>query len=176
MLRTFAVWILLATTAALFEQSARKEPEAPPLRNNTDESAIRSLLAFGFRPVENNPSNLHWKILRCSGFQAVDEAVFINTTGGWVMGRENFLELITRLHAPGGPFHDHTRRHAIEELRLIRPDVAFAVVKTFDIKRAGAPTKGEETRGLIILSKEAGRWKVNALENTKIQPMPTGHP
>ena len=49
-------------------------------------------------------------------------------------------------------------------------------MKTFDIKRGGVPTTGEETRGLIILSKEDGHWKVNALENTKIQPIPTGNP
>jgi ketosteroid isomerase-like protein len=172
MLKAFAVWILLAATGGLYGQSGGKEPEAPPFRNNTDETAIRSLLAFGFETSWNN----HRPADALTPDKCMDEAVFINTTGGWVMGRENFRELITRLHAPGGPFHDHTRRHAIEELRLIRPDVAFAVVKTFDIKRAGVPTKGEETRGLIILRKEEGRWKVNALENTKIQPMPTGHP
>jgi hypothetical protein len=47
-------------------------------------------------------------------------------------------------------------------------------VKTFDIKRAGVPIAGEETRGLVILSKENGRWKVNALENTKIQATVNG--
>jgi len=64
----------------------------------------------------------------------------------------------------------------VEELRFIRPDVAVAVVKTFDIKRAGVPTTGEETRGLIILSKENGHWKVNALENTRIEATPVGRP
>ena len=57
-------------------------------------------------------------------------------------------------------FHDHTRRHEVEELPFVRPDVAIAVVKTFDIRRAGVPTAGEETRGLIVLSKEAGHWKL----------------
>ena len=77
--------------------------------------------------------------------------------------------MIAPLHAPGGPFHDHTRRHEVEELRLVRPAVAIAVARTFDIRRAGVPTTGEETRGLIVLSKEAAHWKLNALENTKIQ-------
>jgi hypothetical protein len=62
----------------------------------------------------------------------------------------------------------------VEELRFVRPDVALAVVKTFDIKRAGVPTAGEETRGLIVLSKEGGHWKVNALENTRIQTTVNG--
>ena len=86
--------------------------------------------------------------------RCVDDALFINTTGGWVKGRENFAKMIAPLHAPGGPFHDHTRRHEVEELRFVRPDVAIAAVRTFDIRRAGVPTTGEETRGLILLSKE----------------------
>ena len=106
--------------------------------------------------------------------KCIDNALFINTTGGWVKGRENFAEMISRLHGPGGPFHDHTRRHEVEELRFIRPDVALAVVKTFDIKQAGVPIAGEETRGIVILSKENGRWKLNALENTKIQAAVNG--
>lgn len=137
-----------------------------------DETAIRDRLADGFETSWNNhqPANV------LTPDKCMDDAVFINTTGGWVQGRERFMQLITRLHAPDGPFHNHTRRHAVEELHFIRPDVAFAVVKTFDIKRDGVPTTGEETRGLIILSKEDGQWKVNALENTKIQPTPTGNP
>ena len=82
--------------------------------------------------------------------------------------------MISRLHGPGGPFHDHTRRREVEELRFIRPDVALAIVKTFDVKRGGVPTSGEETRGLVVLSKEDGRWKVNALENTKMQATVNG--
>ncbi|HTY85151.1 MAG TPA: DUF4440 domain-containing protein [Silvibacterium sp.] len=137
-----------------------------------DENAIRALLEAGYETSWNN----HRPADVLTPDRCMDDAVFINTTGGWVQGRVKFMELITRLHAPGGPFHDHTRRHAVEELHFIRPDVAFAVVKTFDIKRGGVPTTGEETRGLIILSKEDGHWKVNALENTKIQPIPTGNP
>ena len=136
-----------------------------------DENTIRGLLADGFEISWNN----HRPADVLTPDKCMDNAVFINTTGGWVQGREKFMQLITHLHAPGGPFHDHTRRHSVEELHFIRPDVAFAVVKTFDIKRGGVPTTGEETRGLIILSKEDGYWKVNALENTKILPTPTGN-
>ncbi|HTV54042.1 MAG TPA: hypothetical protein VMI06_03925 [Terriglobia bacterium] len=172
MLRMLAVWILLATMGGLYGQSTATEAHASPSGGDADESAIRSVIAFGFERSWND----HRPADALTPDKCVDDAVFINTTGGWVQGRESFLELITRLHAPGGPFHDHTRRHVVEELRFIRPDVVFAVVKTFDIKRAGIPTTGEETRGLIILSKEGGYWKVNALENTKIQATPTGHP
>src|SRR5260370_618717 len=71
--------------------------------------------------------------------KCTEDAVFIYTTGGWVKGRENFIEMISRLHAPGGPFHDrHTRCHTLEELRFIRKDVA-AVVKTLISSEQACP-------------------------------------
>jgi len=162
MLTLRTVGMLLAMIGAGYGQVAGKAAG--------DESAVRSLLAEGYEASWNS----HKPAAGLTHDNCADDAIFINTTGGWVKGRESFAEMITRLHAPGGPFHDHTRRHMVEELRFIRPDVAIAVVKTFDIKRAGVPTTGEETRGLIILSKEDGHWKVNALENTRIQATVNG--
>jgi uncharacterized protein (TIGR02246 family) len=164
------ICILLAIMGIGYGQSAGNKVQAPTSANDQDETAIRSLLAYGFETTWNS----HQPAIAVTHDKCTDDAVFINTSGGWVKGRDNFAEMITRLHAPGGPFHDHTRRHAVEELRFIRPDVAVAVVKTFDIKRAGVPTTGEETRGLIILSKEDGHWKVNAMENTRIDATPVG--
>ena len=50
----------------------------------------------------------------------------------------------------------------VEELRFIRQEVALVVVKTFDIKRAGVPTTGEENARHGDPGQ--GRWtlKVNA--------------
>lgn len=170
MLTLKRIFILLAITATGCDQTNRAEIEAPTSTNSQDEAAVRSLLNYGFETTWNG----HDPAAAVTRDKCIDDAVFINTSGGWIKGRERFAEMISRLHARGGPFHDHTRRHAVEELRFIRRDVAFAVVKTFDIRRAGAPTTGEETRGLIILSKEDGRWKVNALENTLIEATPVG--
>jgi uncharacterized protein (TIGR02246 family) len=156
----------------LYGQSKGKEAGMPRFGNDQDEAAIRLALTEGYETSWNN----HQPATAVTPDKCIDDAIFVNTTGGWVTGRQNFAEMISRLHAPGGPFHDHTRRHTVEELRFIRPDVALAVVKTFDIKRAGVPTTGEETRGLIILSKEDGHWKVNALENTRIEATPVGRP
>lgn len=170
MLKLCAVWIFIATTGALIAQSGGTPAGTPQLRSEQDESAIRSLLVESFEKHWNN----HQPAASVTPEKCIDDAIFINTTGGWLKGRSNFAEMISRLHAPGGPFHDHTRRHVVEELRFIRPDVALAVVKTFDVKRGGVPTTGEETRGLIVLSKEGGRWKLNAIENTRIQASVNG--
>ena len=170
MSRLHAVWMFLALIGALNAQSGGRAARTQQSRSEQDEAEIRSALAEGFEKYWNS----HQPAAAVTPDKCIDDATFINTSGGWVKGRENFAEMISRLHGPGGPFHDHTRRHEVEELRFIRPDVALAVVKTFDIKRAGVPIAGEETRGLVILSKENGRWKVNALENTKIQAIVNG--
>jgi hypothetical protein len=143
--------LLLAIAGVGAGQSNGRKVEPHGFGNEQDEAEIRSLLAYGFEETWNS-----------------------HQPAAAVTPDKSFAEMIARLHAPGGPFHDHTRRHIVEDLRFIRPDVAIAVVKTFDIKRAGVPTTGEETRGLIVPSKENGRWKVNALENTKIQPVVSG--
>jgi hypothetical protein len=165
-----AVWIFVAVIGGLNAQTGGRAAGTPQFHSEQDERDIRSVLAEGFEKYWNS----HQPDAAVTPDKCIDNAIFINTSGGWVMGRERFAEMISRLHGPGGPFHDHTRRHEIEELRFIRPDVALAVVKTFDIKRAGVPTTGEETRGLIVLTKEGGRWKVNALENTIIQATVNG--
>ncbi len=172
MFRHQLTWMMLAVLVTGCGQSGGKKVEASRFWNDQDEAAIRSSLAEGFEVTWNS----HQPAAAATSDRAIDDAIYINTSGGWVKGRETFADMISRLHAPGGPFHDHTRRHMVEELRFIRQDVALAVVKTFDIKRAGVPTTGEETRGMVILSKEDGHWKVNALENTRIQATPVGRP
>jgi len=166
------IGILLAVIGAAHGQSDANKVKASTTAKDREETAVRTQLAYGFEETWNS----HQPAAAVAADKCIEDAVFINTSGGWVKVRENFAEMISRLHAPGGPFHEHTRRHAVEELRFIRPDVAMAVVKTFDIKRAGVPMTGEETRGLIILSKENGHWKVNALENTRIEATPVGRP
>ena len=170
MLKLQPACMMLAMIGALCGQSGGTKAGAPRLGNAQDEAAIRLSLAEGFETNWNN----HQPAASLTHDKCIDDAVFINVTGGWVKGCEELAELLTRLHAPGGRFHEESRRHEVEELRFIRPDVAFAVVKTFDKKRAGAPVTGEETRGLIILSREGGHWKVNAADNTRIQAEPVG--
>jgi uncharacterized protein (TIGR02246 family) len=169
MINSDATWPLLA--AALIAQSAAAQTERPRYWDENDAVAIRALLTDGFETSWNE----HRPADAATPDKCDRGAVFINTTGGWLKGCENWIALITPLHAPGGPFHDHTRRHEVEDLQFIRPDVAIAVVKTFDIRRGGVPTTGEETRGLVVVSKQDGRWRLNANQNGRIQAAPVGN-
>jgi uncharacterized protein (TIGR02246 family) len=165
------VGIVIAMIGVALGQATNKTAEPRRFWNEQDATAIRALLEEGFETDWNN----HQPALAATPDKCADDAIFINTTGGWLIGCQKWAELTTRLHAPRGPFHDHTRRHAVEELRFLRPDVAIAVVKTFDIKHGGVPTSGEDTRGLIVLSKEDGHWKVQALANARISATPQGN-
>ena len=147
--------------ATLLAQSSTAQP-------NDDATAIRALLADGFEASWNS----HQPATAATPEKCAVGAIFINTTGGWLKGCEAWTRLITPLHAPGGPFHDHTRRHEVEDLQFIRPDVAIAVVRTFDIRRSGVATTGEETRGLVVIVKQDGRWKLNANQNGRIEVNP----
>ena len=163
------LWMLLAMVATLYGQSGGKAEKPARIGSVQDEAAIRSLLADGYETSWNS----HQPAAAVTRDKCVDGAIFINVTGGWVKGCETVAEMVSRLHAPGGPFHEQTRRHTVEELRFIRPDVAIAVVKIFDIRQAGIPA-GYEIRGLMIVSKEDGLWKVNAVENTRVEATVNG--
>jgi uncharacterized protein (TIGR02246 family) len=164
-----SIWLAMAIGA--FAQPPATGAPAVPIRNEQDEKAIRAVLAFAFEDSWNS----HEPAKAVTPDKCADDAVFINTTGGWVTGCRVVADLLTPLHAPGGRFHDHTRRHVVEDLRFVRPDVAIAVVRTTDIRIAGVPTPGRETRGLVILSKEGGLWKTTASQNTLIQGTPDGN-
>ena len=159
MLRRLSMWTLLAFLGAGFGQSGAKKVQAPRFWNDQDATAIRAALLEGFETSWNS----HQPATASTPDKVIDDAIFINTSGGWVKGREDFAAMISRLHAPGGPFHDHTRRHTVEDLRFIRPDVALAVVKTFDIRRAGVPDNRRGNARPDHL--QQGRW---ALEGQRV--------
>jgi hypothetical protein len=163
------VSLSIAMAVGAFAQSPATGADVPG--NEQDARAVRALLAYGFEESWNS----HHPATALTSDKCADPAIFINTSGGWVKGCRALVDLLTPRHAPGGPSHEHTRRHAVEDLRFIRPDVAIAVVKTFDIRIAGVPTPGRETRGLVVLVKEGEHWKVTANQNGTIQASPVGN-
>ena len=116
MVRLCAVWMFVVAMGTLNAQTDGRGTSTPLLQREQDQTAIRSLLAESFEENWNN----HEPTAAVAPDRCVDDAIFINTTGGWVKGRENFAKMIAPLHAPEGPFHDRTRRHEVEELRFVR--------------------------------------------------------
>ena len=57
-------------------------------RRRQDETDIRSLLAEGFEQYWNN----HQPAAAVTPDKCIDDAIFINTSGGWVKGREKFAK------------------------------------------------------------------------------------
>jgi uncharacterized protein (TIGR02246 family) len=72
-------------------------------------------------------------------------------------------------------FDGRTRDATVESIRFLRPDVVVAIVRFHNHKQDGKPT-GEETRASFVLTKENGRWKLNAFHNTTIQYGRGGNP
>ena len=64
--------------------------------NDRDATAIRASLTDGFETSWNS----HQPATAVTPDKCIDDAIFINTSGGWVKGREDFAEMISRLHAP----------------------------------------------------------------------------
>ena len=54
-----------------------------------------------------------------------DDAQFVTVNGAWTKTRADYLELMTRLHGPSGPFRTSTRETPIMHVRFLTPDVAM---------------------------------------------------
>ena len=94
MSRLHAVWTVLAVIGALNAQTGGRPAGSPQSPGEQDQAEIRSVLAEGFEKYWNS----HQPAAAVTPDKCIDDAIFINTSGGWVKGRENFAEMISRLH------------------------------------------------------------------------------
>ena len=83
----------------------------------TDEDAIRTIElqfseAWGRHDANSMVASLS------------DDAQFVTVNGAWTKTRADYLELMTRLHGPSGPFRTSTRETPIMHVRFLTPDVA----------------------------------------------------
>ena len=84
----------------------------------TDEDAIRTIElqfseAWGRHDANSMVASLS------------DDAQFVTVNGAWTKTRADYLELMTRLHGPSGPFRTSTRETPIMHVRFLTPDVAM---------------------------------------------------
>jgi hypothetical protein len=91
-LKLFLIGIVIATIGIAQGQSPDKEnAETRKFWNDQDANAIRALLAEAFETAWNN----HQPALVATPDKCAPGAIFINVTGGWLIGCEKWAELIT---------------------------------------------------------------------------------
>jgi hypothetical protein len=91
LMRLRAVWIFVAVIGALNAQTGGRAAGTPQFQSEQDKTDIRLILAEGFETYWNS----HQPAAAVTPDKCIDDAVFINTTGGWVKGRENFAGMIS---------------------------------------------------------------------------------
>ena len=69
-----------------------------------------------------------------------DDAQFVTVNGAWTKTRADYLELMTRLHGPNGPFRKSTREPPLMHMRLLAPHVAM-MHSEFHIYGIDEPTR-----------------------------------
>lgn len=83
----------------------------------------------------------------------------INTFGGWAKSKEQIQQAYVRGHAPGGPLtRSGEKKHVVEKIKFLRPDVAVAIVHTTSTRNRDVST--------WVLTKESNRWLVANFHNT----------
>src|SRR5215469_3276572 len=74
--------ILLAIIGAAHGQSNPNKVKASTTAKDREETAIRTQLAYGFEETWNS----HQPAAAVTADKCIEDAVFINTSGGWVKG------------------------------------------------------------------------------------------
>jgi uncharacterized protein (TIGR02246 family) len=139
-----------------------------------DEQAVREFLRHGTGSTLDKKEREIMRAQTLSEQNIVENVDFLNIYGGWVQGRQTYVD---RMNSPQAraAFDGKTRDAIVESIRFLRPDVVVAIVRFHNHKQDGKPT-GEETRASFVLTKENGRWKLNAFHNTTIQYGRGGNP
>jgi hypothetical protein len=85
----------------------------------------------------------------------------------WTKTRADYLDLMTRLHGPNGPFRTSTRETPIMHVRFLAPDVAMMHSQFHIYGDIDEPLRtGIGTR---VVHKIDGRWRTVAVQNTDVR-------
>jgi uncharacterized protein (TIGR02246 family) len=125
-----------------------------------DEDAIREIeLRFNAAWDRHDPDGMVESL--------VDDAQFVTVNGAWTKTREEFRDLMRRLHGPSGPFRVSTREAPEMQVRFLGPDVAVMHTR-FHIR--GDVDEAERTSiGTRVVRKLDGRWWTVAVQNTDLR-------
>ena len=109
------------------------------------------------------------------GVPFAEDADFMVWNGLFIKGRQAIAEGHQQLF--NTIFKDTTNEMTVEAIRFLRDDVAVARVSAC-VYTAGGEKTGTPFRSgakpLFVLTKTAGRWQIDAFQNTPVVPMPDG--
>ena len=100
-----------------------------------------------------------------------DDGQFVTVNGVWMKTRADFLSLMQRLHAAGGPFRSSSRETLEMHVRILAPDVAMVHSRfrvSDDVEEDGKAVAREGV-GIRVVRKLDGRWRTVAVQNTDIK-------
>ena len=109
-----------------------------------------------------------WNAADSVSFAALfaEDADFIHILGGYYTGRAA-IEAGHRMIF-GTIYKGSTVRYSVEKIRFLRPDVAIVFLRQFlDFFEDGGPRE-LEARPMIIAENSGGKWRIAALQNTRI--------
>jgi uncharacterized protein (TIGR02246 family) len=96
-----------------------------------------------------------------------EDAQFVTVNGAWTKTRDEYFDLMQRLHGAQGAFRVSTRETPIMHVRFLAPDVAimhsqFHIYGDIDEpKRTGIGTR--------VVRKVDGAWRTVAVQNTDVR-------
>jgi uncharacterized protein (TIGR02246 family) len=142
------------------------DPEGDQMSSQTvgNEAQRRDVAALEERVAELEKAQQQESVDDFVGLLA-PEAIWVTAHGKRLTGRDE-IRAFTRKVLPGA-MKDSTARYEVVHVSFVRPDVAVVNVHQRPTTHDGEPLEGQpEGRPVYVMSKEDGRWKIAAAQNT----------